>query len=138
MKDSEVNSILPKEDFDHSDKDCKWIIVEAVTPLDYHSTAEYDKFKKVLGITIEELNHIMYFAESESSINETYHIFNEKYPNLKLESKKFIITLHKLIKKYNMEFNEFEIIEQYGIKNNKLYCIDFGMDKETSEKHYPR
>lgn len=111
MKDKEVNSILPKYDSDHSDQDGKWIIVEAFTPFDYNSTSAYDKFKKVFGITIEELNHIMYFAETESSIDKTYHIFNEKYPNLKEESKIFIVTLHKLIKKYNMEFNEFEMIE---------------------------
>lgn len=129
LKDLNFKDILPK--CNGYDKNGNWVIVESALPFKYENSESYNIFENTFGIKFYQFNECI-----EYGLNNDFYLLETKYSNLKSSSKKFITTLINMIKKYDLADEEYSIIDQFGIKDSKIICLDFGISKEIQEKYY--
>lgn len=129
LNDLSFKDILPK--CNGYEKNGDWVIVEAVIPFKYDDSEHYDIFEKHFGIKFCEFNMCI-----EYGLKDDFYLLETKYSKLKPSSKKFITTLINMIKKYDLAEEEYLSIEQFGIKDDTIICLDFGFSNQIKNKYY--
>lgn len=128
LKEKFINSPFPKYKYNNENKE---LAVEYINAFHYNNDDSYEIFEKVFGMKFLDFINLLEFV----STGDTY-LLETKYSKLKKESKEFIINLSTIIIKYNLSINEFYCIDQFGFKNEKIYCIDFGLSEQLKDKYY--
>ena len=102
--------------------------------IDYADDFTWIKTKKAVLVSDDDItNYIKYFWDLERYFN---YGFLEDEHRMYLDNNEFVQKLKILIDKYKLNYMDLTNYKNYGLINNKLKLIDFGLTTDYNKNNY--